>query len=599
MFNRPLSPWSTEPSAAEPGWNVDQNPQSRLVLLWLGMLIPVFVIGARVAHLQLGLQDEFANAFSLTTETSEEIPARDGRILAADGSVLADDARQFDLAVFYPALQNPPDDSWVTGKAIPRLSKLERRDKTRLAQEKQTVVEETERLWERLAELTDRPLSELQDSRQKVQERVQQIKESVHRRHRERQLVKEHSLADDKSSLWQTLWQRIRQRVEEPTESHVGPRLIAEEQDYHIVITNITAEMKDEIEAHGERFPFTRIRIRTRRRYPRHELAAHVIGYRKPLTEEQLQERQREFPDHDPLEYRVGDPCGLEGLERTYDAVLKGVRGRRVLTKNRRGEIVDTRIDRETRHGRDLNLTIDPELQLQAESLLKNALLKVTPAGVVDTERNHLASREPTCPKGGSIVALDIHTGSIVVAASAPGFDPNVLVGTDSAAWNDLAADPRGPLLSRITRISLPPGSVFKPITAIAALESGVVRAETNFFCQGYLDRPTANRCLSYLHRHVGHGDLALADALCRSCNVYFYTAARKMGPQTLVDWCGNLASGNARESTCRPNPQVSCQPPIRWSQPGHRSGDGDPEIRWVWRSVRPNCKSHHSRSSA
>ncbi len=546
MFNRPISPWLNENAASEPGWDVDRNPQFRLVLLWIGMLVPVLVICGRVAQLQLSLQDDFASAFSLTSETIEVIPARDGRILAAGGSVLADNSQQFDIAVHYPAIQDPPDDAWITAKAKPRLSKSDRRDKIKLAAEKQKVISENDRLWARLAKLTDRSLEEVLEARRKEQVRVELIKESVHRRHIKRQ-AEEEEIAEanvqQESSAWIAMWQRIQRQLERPRK-RPAPRLISEELDYHTVITNVSADIKDELEAHRERYPYTRVLVRTRRTYPRGELASHLIGFRKPLTEEQLQERRKLFPDGDPQDYRVGDPCGQGGLEQNYDALLKGVRGQRLVVKNRRGEIIETRVTQDPRHGHDLNLTLDAELQQQSERLIDEALNQVTVTGTVDPEANHDRYSEPTCPQGGCLLAMDIHTGAIIAAASGPRIDANLLVSADAKGWDDVMSDPRSPMLSRVTKMALPPGSVFKVISAIAAVESGAIHPDASFYCQGYLDRPDRLRCLPYRHQHVGHGDVTLADALCRSCNVYFFAAARRMGPQALVNWSTQFGIG-------------------------------------------------------
>lgn len=546
MFNRPTSPWSEDASAGVTGWELDRNPQNRLFLLWIGMLLPVLAIGGRVAQLQLSLQDDFAGAFSLTNEVLEEIPARDGRILAADGSVLADDAQEFDVAVHYAAIQNPPSDDWIMEKVNPRLSKSERRNKERVAEEKAKVIAETESLWNKLAELTEQSPEELLETRRKQQVRVEKIKELVNLRYRQRH-EKDGEKGEEKTagSTWLAAWQRIQRQMEEPRKRPQGYRLIAEEKAHHTVITNITADMKAEIEAHRERYPDTKVLVRTRRTYPRGQLAAHLIGFRKPISEEQLQERRKLFPNGDPQKYRVGDPCGFGGLEQSYDALLKGVRGQRLLVTNRRGEIIDSRIVEEPKHGRNLVLTIDPEVQQRAEQLLKKALTKISEPSPHDAETNPDSLHEPTCPQGGCIVALDVYTGATIAAASEPGFDLNLLVASDSQAWNEVMSDPRSPMLSRATKMALPPGSVFKAISAVASIESGTMHPDTSFYCQGYLNRPGGGfSCLSYRHQGHGHSDVKLVDALCRSCNVYFFAAARRMGPQPLVNWARQFGIG-------------------------------------------------------
>jgi penicillin-binding protein 2 len=92
--------------------------------------------------------------------------------------------------------------------------------------------------------------------------------------------------------------------------------------------------------------------------------------------------------------------------------------------------------------------------------------------------------------------------------------------------------------------MALPPGSVFKVATAVALLESGTYNAHTSVFCRGYLDRPEQYRCLTFRHYGFGHGEVALADALSRSCNVYFFAGARKAGPAALVEWASKLGIG-------------------------------------------------------
>lgn len=546
MFNRPLSPLGSDTSTGK-DWDVDQNPQFRLIVLWVVMAIPFVAILFRMGQLQLVLRDELSAAFGQKSESFEEIPARDGRILAADGSVLAGDVETYDLAVYYPAIKNPPDDSWVTEKAKLRLSKSDRKDKTRLEAEKKKVLAEGEIVWQSLADLAGRPLNELVDARQREQARVERIKSDVQRRYQERHSNTENKTTDDgeKATLWQNLMSRVQTAFSESQETRRGPQRIREEESYHTVITKIDEEMKREIEGHPERYPYTKVLVHSQRTYPQGELASHVVGFRKPLTEEQFKERKARFPEGDPQDYRIGDPCGASGLELEYDARLKGIRGKLAVIKNRKGEIIETHVVREPQHGRDLELTLDLEIQKKAEQQLDAALTRVTRSGSIDLESSQGKTRELTCPQGGCIVAMDVHTGAVLAAASAPRFDLNMMVSADQTQWEETMADPRSPFLSRATHMALPPGSVFKVISAVATVESGKMPPQTPFYCQGYLDRPDRpHRCMTFIHQGVGHGEVTLADALCRSCNVYFYTAARQLGPQPLVDWSRKFGIG-------------------------------------------------------
>ncbi|WP_373652568.1 peptidoglycan D,D-transpeptidase FtsI family protein [Schlesneria sp. DSM 10557] len=547
MLNRPVSFYERDDAAADRGFNPDRDPRIRLVVLWIGMLLPVLVVTGRVAQLQLSLREDFAAAFSLTTETLEDIPARDGRILAADGSILAGDAETYDLAVYYPALKNPPDEKWVADQSRMRLSKTDRKDQAKVEEQKAKILAEREVAWQKIAELTDRSLDEINEAREREQQRVERIKESVYRRQLQRSeaAAEKQPQSEEKSpSVVYSIWDQVQQALSEPPERDRGPQPVQEEFEYHTVISGIDAETRAEIEAHPERYPYTQIIVHRRRHYPAGELASHVIGIRKPLTDEQLAKRKERFPDGDPQDYRLGDPCGLSGLELSYDSLLKGVRGQRALVKNRRGEIVETRVVRLPQHGRDLVLTLDADVQRRAEQLLDEALAKVTIKGTVDPETSQGQFRDPTCPQGGALVALDVQTGAILAAAAAPRFDLNLLITPDAAQWDEVKSDPRSPFLSRVTQMALPPGSVFKIVSAVAAIESGKMPPLSQFHCQGFLDRPDRNRCLPFRHSGVGHGDVSLADALCRSCNVYFYTAARRMGPRSLVDWARRFGVG-------------------------------------------------------
>ena len=107
-----------------------------------------------------------------------------------------------------------------------------------------------------------------------------------------------------------------------------------------------------------------------------------------------------------------------------------------------------------------------------------------------------------------------------------------------------LLADPAHPLFHRAIQMALPPGSVFKTVTAVALLESAGLDPAATFYCQGYLKQPDRQRCAVYVRHGTGHGDVTLAEALAESCNVYFFHHAEKLPPQALVDWARRLGFG-------------------------------------------------------
>jgi penicillin-binding protein 2 len=562
MWNRLTSAWLTEDANPSRGWDPDHAPRLRLSMLWVSMLLPLLAVATRMSQLQLGLRDDFVTGFEQTYEVREEIPARDGRILAADGSVLAGEVERYDLQMNYRLIQEPADVRWLRGEALRVLSRTERRNKSLVEAEEQRVLERRDELWMSVSRLTGRDPAELNAVRQSVQQRVGHIKLAVLRA-RERRLARNEGIstatptptatADVSSrqtwpSGWDAVWNRLRRELTEPPNRRTEAGPIAEEEDFHTVVPGVDADVKAEIEAHPDRYPNVRVFVQTRRTYPQGEVASHLIGSRTPLTEKELKERRARHADAVESAYQVGDPIGRSGLELEYERHLHGVRGERRLIKNRRGEVVGSEVLREPQHGRDLVLTLDLDVQRRAERLLDEALATVTLPDAVDDQSNRAASTasQPSCPQGGCLVAIDVHSGAILAAASAPRFDLNLLISSRADQWRDLMADPRKPLFSRATQMALAPGSVFKIVSAVAGVESGKMPADEPFLCRGFLDRPDQHRCLTYRHYGVGHGETQLADALCRSCNVYFFTAARRMGPQTLVDWAARMGFGQA-----------------------------------------------------
>jgi penicillin-binding protein 2 len=114
----------------------------------------------------------------------------------------------------------------------------------------------------------------------------------------------------------------------------------------------------------------------------------------------------------------------------------------------------------------------------------------------------------------------------------------------DPHVWQAAVSDVRRPFFPRVTQMTIPPGSVFKILTAIAVLESRRIDPDEPFFCQGYLDRPDRNRCYIYRHYGVGHGEMTLSSAVCESCNVYFFNAARELGPGVIAEWAARFGLG-------------------------------------------------------
>lgn len=547
MRNRPYHDFRLP--APDAGPRLDHAPRLRLVVLFMAFTLPVIPIVGRLAYVQIALADRFTSDWDRTQESEEPIPARDGRILTADGKVLAYDEPQFDLAVHYRWLEEPPNDAWLTQQARTRLKPTERRDRDKLATARAAVLAERDALWSALSAATGNSRDEYQLRCGSVQSRVERVHEYVSRLREQRKTAAER--ADDAAanqSLWQRGWTAFASELTTPPQRPAREPLVIKEQlAYHVVAERVSLDAVAAVESLPSRYPGVEVRQTTHRVYPAGSLAAHIVGVRTPLSGDEFKERQTRFTGGDPLGYELGERIGRNGIERASDSRLHGRVGLKRIVRDRHGVVLHTEIVRPPAHGRDVVLTFDSRLQAQAEALLDEA---IGPAAAKNASPDR-ASIDPldappaaTRPNGGCIVAVDVRTGRVIAAAAAPRFPLNLLADYDKAAWQQVLADERQPFFPRVTQMTIPPGSVFKVLTAVSLLESGRIDPDEHYHCQGYLDRPDRDRCLIYRHYGVGHGDMDLESALCQSCNVYFFNAARRIGPQSIHDWAARFGLG-------------------------------------------------------
>ena len=181
--------------------------------------------------------------------------------------------------------------------------------------------------------------------------------------------------------------------------------------------------------------------------------------------------------------------------------------------------------------GRNVVLNLSVALQEQATKLLVDA---------VEPEDGHVENM----PHGGCIVAIDVRTGAVLAAAVAPTFDVNDFLSGSDEIRQALNDDPRRPMFPRVTQMKLPPGSVFKTVSAVAVLESHRIDPDHQYECVGYLKDPKKLRCYTFSHFGHGHYGTDLTKAIAQSCNVYFFKAAQTLGPQPLVHWADEFGFG-------------------------------------------------------
>lgn len=511
---------------------------SRARIRWL--LIGFFGMAALVA-VQLAVLEwrdgaRYRQIASQPIARHHHTPGLRGRILARDGTVLAEDQRVVALAMHYRYLEHEPNPTWLRRTARLRLSAEERRDSQRLAQAELDVRKEREALQAELARLCGISLDEWQHRTARIEARVSALAERVNQHHQARHAAAHRGESIEPQALqstgpwWRRAWSLVVDALRGEAEVRPPERItVVEELDYHVLVEDLPLAIVSEIESHPDRYPGVRIVEQPVRHYPAGELAAHLIGHLgAPVAGDDVAGAS---------DYAADQRVGRMGAELQYESLLRGRPGESVERTDRSGQLVSTSLIREPEVGRDIVLSIDRHLQQTAETLLDQALERRLPSD--DGESYQQA--------GGAIVALDVRTGEILAAASAPRFDPNWFASSgDADRLVGVLSDPDDPLYDRATRMTIPPGSVYKIVSAVALLEAGGLDPQAAFDCQGYLRQPDRLRCALYARQGIGHGDTDLASALAESCNVYFFHHAAEMGPAALVDWSLRLGFGQA-----------------------------------------------------
>ncbi|HVN95481.1 MAG TPA: penicillin-binding protein 2 [Syntrophorhabdaceae bacterium] len=286
------------------------------------------------------------------------------------------------------------------------------------------------------------------------------------------------------------------------------------------------------IEANRVYIPGVSIQIEPKRNYVYGKSFAHVIGYVSEISDEELTNKN-EYKNYSP-----GDYIGKYGLEKTYEKYLRGIDGEKRVEVDAMGREVRTLDVVEPIAGNSLYLNIDLALQLVADHALEN--------------------------KRGAAVALDPKTGGVIVLASRPGFDPNQFTsGISKEDWKAIVTDKAHPLQNRAIQAGYPPGSTFKVLMAIAALEAGVINETTTFVCRGGF--PFGKRVFR-CWQPKGHGSIALRRAIVESCDVFFYNVGLKLGVDRIHDMADAIGLGKVTGIDL-PAEQKGVIPSTQWKQ--------------------------------
>jgi penicillin-binding protein 2 len=266
------------------------------------------------------------------------------------------------------------------------------------------------------------------------------------------------------------------------------------------------------------------------RRYPAVGLGAHVLGYVGEVGEAQMAAEG----------LRSGSVVGQSGVEKAYNKMLMGGDGERRVMVNSVGREISTLDEVPASEGRRVRLTIDYDLQQAAE------------------EAFHGLGYE------GAAVILDPRSGEVLALVSLPAYDPNDFsTGIDRATWNQLNTDRLRPLQNRAIQGRYSPGSTFKAVVAVAALEEGVITPDFTVTCRG---GATFYGRFFKCHLKGGHGTVDLRHAIEKSCNTYFYTIGNMVGVDRIHKWAELLGLAG-RTGIDLPNESESLVPSSAWKK--------------------------------
>jgi penicillin-binding protein 2 len=259
---------------------------------------------------------------------------------------------------------------------------------------------------------------------------------------------------------------------------------------------NLTWEEMARIEVNTLELPGVSIEQGLIRHYPFGDPASHALGYVAPVSE-------KELTGDDPLLELPDFRIGKSGIEKAYDLDLRGSAGTSQVEVNAFGRIVRELTREEGIAGQEMVLSIDMALQ-------------------------DFAARRCAAEKSAACVLMDAWTGEVLAMVSSPGYDPSAFAaGLTMAQWIDLRDDPRNPLSNKAVSGAYAPGSTFKPMVALAALEASAIAPDTTVVCPGYFDLGNTK---FHCWKKGGHGSMDLHNGIKHSCDVYFFELAKRLG---------------------------------------------------------------------
>ena len=295
------------------------------------------------------------------------------------------------------------------------------------------------------------------------------------------------------------------------------------------IAQDIKQETLAELSERNNEFAGINIITDSVRTYTQGSLASHIIGYTGKITKEAYEQNQEV--------YNADDIVGKTGVESVFEEYLRGEDGEKQIDMTVDGATTAEYVTKEAVAGSSIVLTIDANLQRITENALESNIHKIANGGFADRLNTEC----------GSAVVMKVDTGEILAMASYPNFEPQKFVGNISAGdWNNYIKDSRKPLWNRAIQSSYAPGSIFKMVTSVAGLETGVITLNEKINDTGIYkySNDYQPKCWIYNTAHRGHGYLNVSGAIKNSCNYFFYEVGNRLGIDRLSQYAGYFGLG-------------------------------------------------------
>lgn len=284
----------------------------------------------------------------------------------------------------------------------------------------------------------------------------------------------------------------------------------------YTIATDVPMETIEKISEHSLEMKGIEVRVSAERDYSDGTIAPHILGSIGSISQEQYDSYSaagNTYSSSNVSGYSYTDLVGQSGIESAFESTLRGINGKESVTTDSNGDVVSTQVTETPVAGNSVYLTIDKKLQQVAnESLKKNV---------------ELAHKGAEDCNAGAVVVLDVETFGVLAAATYPTYDLG-LYSTDDKYYYNLLEDETKPLFNRAFDGIFTPGSVFKPLVAMAALEEGVIDTSFTVDCPGYYDYYKDGNPIT-CYNSIAHGIMNVSSAIKQSCNVFFLDVGRQL----------------------------------------------------------------------